>query len=116
MKLKEITDCLETYAPLAYQESYDNAGLICGNKNMDITAALICLDSTEEVIDEAIAKGCNLVIAHHPIVFKGLKKFNGTIKKRRGKSDVLKWQTLYFCQLIKNKWKITGFVGYLPLE
>ncbi len=78
MKLKEITDCLETYAPLAYQESYDNAGLICGNKNMDITAALICLDSTEEVIDEAIAKGCNLVIAHHPIVFKGLKKFNGT--------------------------------------
>jgi len=77
MKLKELTDCLEAFAPLAYQESYDNAGLICGNHNMDITAALICLDSTEAVIDEAIANSCNLVIAHHPIVFSGLKKFNG---------------------------------------
>lgn len=77
MKLQEITDCLEVYAPLAYQESYDNAGLICGSKDMDITAALICLDSTEAIIDEAIARGCNLVIAHHPIVFSGLKKFNG---------------------------------------
>ncbi len=77
MKLKEITDHLESYAPLAYQESYDNAGLICGNKEMEITSALICLDSTEAVIDEAIANGCNLVIAHHPIVFSGLKKFNG---------------------------------------
>ena len=77
MKLREITDCIEAFAPLAYQESYDNAGLLCGNKNMDITSALICIDSTEEVIDEAIELGCNLVIAHHPIVFKGLKKFNG---------------------------------------
>lgn len=77
MKLQEITDCLEAYAPLALQESYDNAGLICGNKDMDIKAALICLDSTEAVIDEAIERGCNLVIAHHPIVFSGLKKFNG---------------------------------------
>lgn len=77
MKLKEITAHLESIAPLAYQESYDNAGLICGNGDMEITAALICLDSTEAVLDEAIANGCNLVIAHHPIVFSGLKKFNG---------------------------------------
>jgi dinuclear metal center YbgI/SA1388 family protein len=77
MKLKEITDHLESIAPLAYQESYDNAGLICGSSDMEITAALICLDSTEAVLDEAIAMGCNLVIAHHPIVFSGLKKFNG---------------------------------------
>ena len=77
MKLQEITDCLEAYAPLSLQESYDNAGLICGNKGMDINAALICLDSTEAVIDEAIERGCNLVIAHHPVVFSGLKKFNG---------------------------------------
>jgi dinuclear metal center YbgI/SA1388 family protein len=77
MKLKEITDHLESIAPLAYQESYDNAGLICGNSDMEIKAALICLDSTEGVLDEAIERGCNLVIAHHPIVFSGLKKFNG---------------------------------------
>ncbi len=77
MKLREITDHLESIAPLAYQESYDNAGLICGHSEMDIKGALICLDSTEDVIDESISLGCNLVIAHHPIVFSGLKKFNG---------------------------------------
>jgi dinuclear metal center YbgI/SA1388 family protein len=77
MKIKDITDHLESIAPLAYQESYDNAGLITGDKNDEAKGALICLDSTEEVIDEAIEKGCNLVIAHHPIVFSGLKKING---------------------------------------
>jgi dinuclear metal center YbgI/SA1388 family protein len=77
MKLKEITSCLEAYAPLAYQENYDNAGLICGDETMEVSAALICLDSTEAVIDEAIAGGFNLVIAHHPIVFSGIKKLNG---------------------------------------
>ena len=77
MKVKEITDYLETIAPLVYQESYDNAGLICGNHFMEVTAVLICLDSTETVIDEAIKMGCNMVIAHHPIIFSGLKKING---------------------------------------
>ncbi len=77
MRLKEITDTLEAYAPLSYQESYDNAGLICGSADMEVTGAVICLDSTEAVIDEAIAANCNLVIAHHPIVFTGLKKFTG---------------------------------------
>ena len=77
MKIKELTNYIEVLAPLAYQESYDNAGLIVGDANTDITGVLICLDSTEAVIDEAIAKGCNLVVAHHPIVFKGLKKLNG---------------------------------------
>lgn len=76
-KLKEITDCIEKFAPLSLQESYDNAGLIVGDKDMEVKGALICLDSVEEVIDEAINLGYNLVIAHHPIVFSGLKKFNG---------------------------------------
>jgi dinuclear metal center YbgI/SA1388 family protein len=77
LKLKEITAHLESIAPLDYQESYDNAGLICGDPEMEITGALICLDSIESVIDEAISLKCNLVLAHHPIVFSGLKKFNG---------------------------------------
>jgi len=76
MKLKEITAFLEDLAPLAYQEDYDNSGLIVGQPDMDITSALISLDCIEPVVDEAIAKGCNLIISHHPIVFKGLKKFN----------------------------------------
>jgi dinuclear metal center YbgI/SA1388 family protein len=77
MKLSEITNFLETLAPLNYQEDYDNAGLIVGNPNQEIDAALVSLDCTEQIVDEAIAKGCNLIISHHPIVFKGLKKLNG---------------------------------------
>lgn len=77
MKLKTIILELEELAPPIYQESYDNAGLICGDKNMNISKALICIDSTEDIIDEAIAKGANLIIAHHPIIFSGLKTFTG---------------------------------------
>jgi len=77
MKLFEITNFLESIAPLNYQEDYDNSGLIVGHGNDEINAALVALDCTEQIIDEAIAKNCNLIITHHPIVFKGLKKFNG---------------------------------------
>lgn len=77
MKLSKIISFLEEFAPPAYQEAYDNAGLITGNPDMEITSAMVCLDSTEEVIEEAIKTRCNLVIAHHPIVFAGLKKING---------------------------------------
>ncbi len=77
MKIKNITSYLESIAPLSYQESYDNAGLIVGDPNAECTGVLVCLDSIESIIDEAIEKGCNLVVAHHPIVFGGLKKFNG---------------------------------------
>src|SRR3954469_14116706 len=76
MKLSQLTTYLETLAPLAYQEDYDNAGLIVGNPDQEITQALISLDCTEAVVDEAIASGCQIIISHHPIVFKGLKKFN----------------------------------------
>ncbi|QJD98382.1 Nif3-like dinuclear metal center hexameric protein [Mucilaginibacter robiniae] len=77
MKLAELTAYLESLAPLAYQEDYDNSGLIVGNGNQEITQGLISLDCTEAVVDEAIATGCQVIISHHPIVFKGLKKFNG---------------------------------------
>ena len=77
MKIKEITAYLEELAPLSYQESYDNAGLIVGNPNDEVKGILVTLDSTEDVIEEAIQKGCNVIIAHHPIVFKGLKKITG---------------------------------------
>jgi dinuclear metal center YbgI/SA1388 family protein len=77
MTIAEITSFLETIAPLQLQESYDNAGLITGNSSMQCTGALISLDCTEQIINEAIAQNKNLVIAHHPIVFSGLKKING---------------------------------------
>lgn len=77
MILSDIISEIESFAPLSLQENYDNAGLLTGNHSMNISGALICLDSTEAVIDEAIKKKCNLVIAHHPIIFSGLKKING---------------------------------------
>jgi dinuclear metal center YbgI/SA1388 family protein len=75
--IKNITDYLEKIAPLALQESYDNSGLITGNPETIVSGIMLCLDSTEDVIDDAIANDCNLVIAHHPIVFSGIKKLNG---------------------------------------
>jgi len=77
MKLHEIISALETFAPPAYQESYDNSGLLIGNKNNEINSALLTLDVTEEIIDEAITKKCDLIIAHHPIIFSGIKRLNG---------------------------------------
>lgn len=77
INIAKVIAHLESVAPPVYQESYDNAGLIVGSGAWECTGVLTCLDSTEAVIDEAIAQGCNLVVAHHPIVFKGLKRFNG---------------------------------------
>lgn len=76
MRIEDIVRYLETVAPPIYQENYDNTGLIVGHPHMELKGILFCLDSTEAVIDEAIRKGCNLVVAHHPIVFNGLKRFN----------------------------------------
>ena len=77
MNLKNIITEIEKFAPLAYQESYDNCGLLTGNKEQEISGAILCLDCTEAVVAEAIQKKCNLIIAHHPIIFDGLKKLNG---------------------------------------
>jgi len=78
MHLKELIDFLENIAPPHLQEEYDNAGLIVGQPFMEIKGVLVALDSTEEIIDEAIAKGCNVIVAHHPIIFSGLKKITGS--------------------------------------
>ena len=77
MKVRDIVSSIEQMAPVSYQESYDNSGLIVGEYNQEVTGVLICLDVIESVVKEAIQKGANLIIAHHPIVFKGLKRFNG---------------------------------------
>ena len=78
MKIKNILDAMERWAPLAYQENYDNAGLITGNADVNYTGVLITLDCTENVVQEAIDLNCNLIVAHHPIIFKGLKKLTGS--------------------------------------
>lgn len=77
MLIKDITSYLESIAPLSLQEDYDNAGLIAGNPSWECTGILCTLDVTEEVIEEAINKKCNCIVAHHPLIFRGLKKING---------------------------------------
>lgn len=77
MKIKEIVSALERFAPLPLQDGFDNAGLQIGLTDAETTGALLCLDVTEAVLDEAIAAGCNLVISHHPLIFKGYKSITG---------------------------------------
>ena len=74
MTVKDILNCITEVAPLQWQESYDNAGLQVGDLNAEAHKALICLDITEEIVDEAVAKSCNLIISHHPLIFRGLKR------------------------------------------
>ncbi len=76
-KIKDVINYLEIIAPLAHQEAYDNSGLLTGSKENKVTNVLITLDCTEEIVAEAIKKKCNLIIAHHPIIFAGLKKLTG---------------------------------------
>lgn len=73
IKIGDITDLLESIAPLSFQEHYDNAGLFCGSKDEVCSGVFVCLDVSEKVIDNAIEKGCNLIVSHHPLVFRGLK-------------------------------------------
>ena len=76
MKISEITAVIEQFAPLAWQESYDNSGLIVGRPDDEVHRALLAVDVTEEVMDEAEREGCDLIITHHPIIFHALKRFN----------------------------------------
>lgn len=75
--IDSIINCLQEIAPVSLQENYDNAGLITGNQEWECSGVICSLDATEEVILEAVAKKCNLIVAHHPIIFNGLKKING---------------------------------------
>ena len=74
MLIREITDVIERFAPLAWQESYDNAGLIVGRPDDEVRKALLAVDVTDEVMAEAEREGCDLIITHHPIVFHALKR------------------------------------------
>ncbi|ULQ50656.1 Nif3-like dinuclear metal center hexameric protein [Flavihumibacter fluvii] len=77
MQISQIIGVADAFAPFIYQETYDNSGLLCGDPGWDCTGIMVALDATEPVIEDAIQKGCNLVIAHHPIVFSGLKRITG---------------------------------------
>ena len=73
VKIKEVLSALERFAPLPLQESWDNAGLQVGLTETEVSGALLCLDVNERIVDEAVQKGCNLIVSHHPLLFRGLK-------------------------------------------
>jgi dinuclear metal center YbgI/SA1388 family protein len=77
VKIKQVLSALERFAPLPLQESWDNAGLQLGLTEVEVSGALLCLDVNEQIVDEAVAKGCNLIVSHHPLLFRGLKQISG---------------------------------------
>jgi dinuclear metal center YbgI/SA1388 family protein len=83
MKVQEVTHFFEKFSPLSLQEEYDNAGLLVGNPGDEVSGILVALDITRQVLDEAIEKNCNLIISHHPLIFKGIKSFasQGEVEK-----------------------------------
>jgi dinuclear metal center YbgI/SA1388 family protein len=90
MNVKSICELIEEIAPLSLQESYDNAGLLVGDSQKEVTSALVCIDITLEVIDEAISKNCNLIISHHPLIFTGLKRITGQNEVQRCVAKAIK--------------------------
>lgn len=96
IKLKEIIDFLESHAPLHYQEAYDNSGLIIGDMESEISGALICLDVTDAVLQEAVDAGYNLIISHHPMIFGGIKSLiSANYTQRLVRSAILMQMNIY---------------------
>ena len=90
MKIKDVLSALEQFAPLPLQESWDNAGLQVGLTEAEVSGALLCLDVTEKIVDEAISRGCNLVVSHHPLLFRGLKQITGADDVQRAVVKAIK--------------------------
>ena len=98
MKIREIAEVVEQFAPLSLQESYDNSGLIVGRPDDEVHKALLAVDVTEEVMDEAENEGCDIIITHHPIIFHALKRFNsGSVTERCVERAIRKGIALYAC-------------------
>ena len=83
MILQDIINIIESVAPLSYQEAWDNSGLQVGDRNAEVHAALLTVDVTESVVNEAIEKHCDLIISHHPLIFLGLKHLTGSTPQER---------------------------------
>ncbi|TVQ14347.1 MAG: Nif3-like dinuclear metal center hexameric protein [Bacteroidetes bacterium] len=90
MKLKEILNVFEEQAPFSLQESYDNSGIQYGNPEQEVKRGLVCIDITEPIVEEAISKGCDLIISHHPLIFKGLKSLDGSHYTQRALIKAIK--------------------------
>ncbi|MBQ7341758.1 MAG: Nif3-like dinuclear metal center hexameric protein [Alistipes sp.] len=123
MKIKEITDVIEAFAPLSLQESYDNSGLIVGRPTDEVHKALLAVDVTDEVMDEAESEGCDIIITHHPIVFHPLKRFNSAnVVERCVERAIRQGIALYACHTNLDStadgmsWRLATMLGVSDLE
>ena len=97
VKIKEVISTLERFAPLPLQEGYDNAGLQVGLTEAEVSGALLCLDVTEAVVEEAVSEGCNLIVAHHPLVFRPLRQVSGISYVERCVMAAIKHDITIYC-------------------
>ncbi len=97
MKIREITGAIEDFAPLYLQESWDNAGMQVGDLDSEVTGVLLCTDVREEIVDEAIERGANMIISHHPLLFRGLKKIVGRSYQERIVAKAIKHDITIYC-------------------
>lgn len=112
MKVKDIIGLMEEISPLAYSEGFDNTGLLVGDENMKINGIMVTLDTLESVVDEAIEKGCNLIVSFHPIIFSGLKKITGKTYVERTVQKAIKYDIAIFsCHTaLDNSWNGVNFM------
>ncbi|MFP4557166.1 MAG: Nif3-like dinuclear metal center hexameric protein [Bacteroidales bacterium] len=97
MTVSEVTEIIEEFAPIEYKEEYDNVGLLVGSASNPVNGILLTLDVTPEVLDDALANGANLIIAHHPVIFKGLKKLTGSSYTERTIIKAIKHGIAIYC-------------------
>ena len=97
MKVKEITNAIEAVAPLYLQESWDNSGMQVGGPDSEVSGVLLCTDVREEIVDEAIDRGANMIISHHPLLFRGLKKIVGRSYQERIVAKAIKHDITIYC-------------------
>ena len=112
MKIEEVIHALEQFAPLPLQEDFDNAGLQVGlTWASDVSGALLCLDVTEAVVDEAIAKGCNLIVSHHPLIFHKLRSLTGADYVQRTIIKAIKNDVAIVSMHTNMDWKTCAFLA-----
>ena len=115
MKVKEIVNALERFAPLPLQDGFDNAGLQIGLTEAEATGALLCLDVTEAVVEEAVTLGYNLIVSHHPLIFHGLKSITGSNYIERCVVQAIK-NGITICSMHTNMDNVMGGVNFKIAE
>ena len=123
MTIKDLTDVIEAFAPLALQESYDNSGLIVGRPGDEVHKALLAVDVTDEVMDEAEREGCDIIITHHPIIFHPIKRFNSAnMVERCVERAIRQGIALYACHTNLDStvdgmsWRLAAMLGVGDIE